>query len=54
MNHFIDAMKNYAKFEGRTGRFAYWIYLLITLAISAVGALGALLLAKRKKHGDKD
>ena len=42
MNYFIDAMKNYAKFEGRTGRFAYWMYLLITLAISAVGILIAI------------
>lgn len=42
MNYFIDAMKNYANFNGRTSRVAYWIYAIITLAISAVGIMIAV------------
>ncbi len=42
MNYFLNAMKNYANFKGRTARKDLWIYLLITLAVSAVGILIAI------------
>lgn len=42
MNYFINGLKNYANFKGRTARKDLWFYLLITLAVSAVGILIAI------------
>ena len=36
MNQFLNAMKNYANFKGRTARKDVWFYLLIAIAVSAV------------------
>lgn len=36
MKYFIEALKNYANFKGRTGRKAFWIFTLINLGISVL------------------
>lgn len=41
MKHFVDALKNYANFKGRTGRKAFWTFILINFGISMVlGLIG--------------
>lgn len=41
MKDFVDALKNYANFKGRTGRKAFWIFILINFGISIVlGMIG--------------
>lgn len=42
MKDFVDALKNYANFKGRTGRKAFWIFTLINFGISIVlGMVGS-------------
>ncbi|GHD50500.1 Uncharacterized membrane protein YhaH, DUF805 family [Marinobacter persicus] len=43
MDHFLDAFRNYATFQGRATRTQYWmfflIYLLIYIALSVIDGL---------------
>lgn len=36
MNYYLDAFKNYAKFDGRASRKAYWMFYLINFIVSFV------------------
>jgi uncharacterized membrane protein YhaH (DUF805 family) len=39
MNYYLDALKNYAKFSGRSRRSAYWYFVLFNLIVSIVAAI---------------
>lgn len=44
MNHFVNALKNYANFKGRTGRKSFWIFILISMGISVLlSAIGGMI-----------
>lgn len=36
MKDFVDALKNYANFKGRTRRKSFWIFILISMGISVL------------------
>lgn len=41
MKDFVDALKNYANFKGRTSRKSFWIFILINVGISILlGMIG--------------
>jgi uncharacterized membrane protein YhaH (DUF805 family) len=39
MQYYLDALKNYAKFSGRSRRSAYWYFVLFNLIVSIVAAI---------------
>ena len=36
MNYYVDALRNYAKFDGRATRRQYWMFVLVNVIISFV------------------
>lgn len=49
MEHFVDAIKQYAQFTGRTGRKEFWMYMLFYMIFVVVlaildGLLGTMIL----------
>ncbi|TCT02974.1 DUF805 domain-containing protein [Aquabacter spiritensis] len=52
MNAYLDAMRNYATFSGRTSRSGYWLFVLILILIELVAAvLDVVLLGYAIEHG---
>ena len=44
MNWYIDALKNYANFQGRARRKAYWMFVLFNIiALLALGMIEGLI-----------
>lgn len=43
MNHYFEAFKRYAQFDGKTTRQGYWVFVLINFfAVIAISVTGAL------------